>query len=101
MAATTTRDLSQANYDEKDGFCHTAHWNILMTDGDYSHSLYGTVSLTRPETLIERSDLKKADIIADVQKIMGEKKIVSLENTLTTNINEQKTPTQGSFVPES
>ena len=86
MAATTTWDLSQVDYDEKDGFCHTAHWTFTMTEGEYSHSLYGTVNLTRPETLIERSNLKKADIIADVQKNMGEKRITSLEDTLTFNL---------------
>ena len=65
--ATTTWALVNVDYDVSDGFCHTAHWTVTRVDGDYSSSSYGSTSLTKPESLTSRTDLKTADIIADVK----------------------------------
>ena len=99
MAATTTWALANVDYDVSDGFCHTAHWTVTRVDGDYSASSYGSVGLTKPESLTTRTDLKTADIIADVKAVLGTDQVTSIENGLIGNISEQKTPTQGSFVP--
>ena len=101
MAATTTWGLSKVDYDISDGFCHTAHWTVLRTDGDYSASSYGSNALTKPETLTERTALKTDDIIADVKAILGADQVKSIEDGLTLKISEEKTPTQGSLVPAS
>ena len=101
MAATTTWALANVDYDVSDGFCHTAHWTVTRVDGDYSASSYGSVGLTKPESLTTRTDLKTADIIADVKAVLGTDQVTSIENGLIANINEKKTPTQGSFVPAS
>ena len=101
MAATTTWGLSQVDYNESDGFCHTAHWTVTRTDGDYSASSYGSVALTKPESLTSRTGLKTADIIADVKAVLGTDDVTAIENNLVLSISEQKTPTQGSFVPAS
>jgi len=101
MAATTTWALANVDYDVSDGFCHTAHWTVTRVDGDYSASSYGSIGLTKPESLTTRTDLKTADIIADVKAVLGTDQVTSIENNLIANINEQKTPTQGSFVPSS
>ena len=101
MAATTTWALANVDYDVSDGFCHTAHWTVTRIDGDYSASSYGSIGLTKPESLTTRTDLKTADIIADVKAVLGTDQVTSIENNLIANINEQKTPTQGSFVPSS
>ena len=99
--ATTTWALSQVDYNESDGFCHTAHWTVTRVDGDYSSSSYGSTSLTKPESLTSRTDLKTADIIADVKAVLGTDQGTNIENSLVFGISEQKTPTQGSFVPAS
>ena len=99
MAATTTWALANVDYDVSDGFCHTAHWTVTRVDGDYSASSYGSVGLTKPESLTTRTDLKTADIIADVKAVLGTDEVTSIENGLIGNISEQKTPTKGSFVP--
>tara|TARA_B100000212_G_scaffold279631_1_gene219414 strand:- start:295 stop:597 length:303 start_codon:yes stop_codon:yes gene_type:complete len=99
--ASVTWALANVNYDESDGFCHTAHWTVSRVDGDYSASSYGSVSLTRPESLTPRDDLKTADIIADVKSVLGTDRVTEIENGLTLQISEEKTPTQGSFVPAS
>ena len=97
--ATTTWSLANVEYDISDGFCHTAHWNAVQSDGDYSSSYGGVTKLTKPETLTTRTDLKTADIIADVKAVLGTDTVTEIENSLVLGISEQKTPTQGSFVP--
>mgnify|MGYP003143113189 FL=1 len=99
--ATTTWALVNVDYDVSDGFCHTAHWTVTRTDGDYSSSRYGSTLLTRPSSLTTRTDLKTADIIADVKAVLGTDAVTALENNLVLDVSEQKTPTKGSFVPAS
>ena len=99
--ATTTWGLANVEYDVSDGFCHTAHWTIIQTDGDYSAYSCGVNSLTKPETLTNRTDLKTADIIADVKAVLGADQVKAIEDGLAAQITEQKTPTKGSFVPSS
>ena len=101
MAATTTWALANVDYDVSDGFCHTAHWTVTRVDGDYSSSSYGSTSLTKPESLTSRTDLKTVDIIADVKAVLGTDQVTSIETGLVLGISEQKTPTQGNFVPAS
>ena len=100
MAATTWA-LANVDYDVSDGFCHTAHWTVTRVDGDYSASNYGTCSLTKPESLTSRTDLKTADIIADVKVVLGTDRVEEILTGLSLKISEEKTPTQGSFVPAS
>ena len=99
--ASVTWALANVDYDVSDGFCHTAHWTVTRVDGDYSASSYGSVSLTRPESLTPRDDLKTADIIADVKAVLGTDRVTEIENSLILQISEKKTPTQGRFVPAS
>jgi len=99
--ATTTWALANVDYDVSDGFCHTAHWTVTRVDGDYSASFYGSCALNKPESLTSRTDLKTADIIADVKAVLGTDQVASIENSLVLGISEQKTPTQGSFVPSN
>ena len=101
MAATTTWGLANVDYTISDGFCHTAHWLVVRNDGDYSTSSYGTATLTKPDTLTNRTDLKTADIIADVKAVLGADGVKEVEDGLIAQISEQKTPTQDSFVPAS
>ena len=101
MAATTTWGLANVDYDISDGFCHTAHWTVLRVDGDYSAHSYGSINLTKPEPLTERTALKTEDIIADVKAVLGADGVKALEDGLALKISEEKTPTQGSFVPAS
>ena len=99
--ASVTWALANVDYDVSDGFCHTAHWTVTRVDGDYSASSYGCDRLTRPESLTSRTDLKTADIIADVKKVLGTDRVTEIENSLILQISEKKTPTQGRFVPAS
>ena len=102
--ATTTWHLSNVEYDISDGFCHTAHYSVVRTDGTdpvYTANNYGSVALKRPETLKARTDLKTADLVADVKGILGPDEVKIIEESLVQFISEQKTPTKGEFLPES
>ena len=99
--ASVTWALANVDFDVDDGFCHTAHWTVTRVDGDYSASSYGSCALTKPEALTSRTDLKTADIIADVKAVLGTPQVNAILTGLTLKISEEKTPTQGSFVPAS
>jgi hypothetical protein len=99
--ATTSWGLANTDYDLDDGFVHTAHYTVQRVDGSYSASSYGSCSLTKPETLTDRTDLTTADIIADVKNVLGSDAVKVIEDGLELQISEEKTPTQGSFVPAS
>ena len=99
--ATTTWALVNVDYDVSDGFCHTAHWTVTRVDGDYSADNYGSCGLTKPESLTSRTDLKTADIIADVKAVLGTDRVTEIETGLILKFSEEKTPRQGSFVPAS
>ena len=99
--ASVTWALANVDFDIDDGFCHTAHWTVTRVDGDYSASSYGSCALNKPESLTSRTDLKAADIIADVKVVLGTDQVNAILNELTLKISEEKTPTQGSFVPAS
>ena len=99
--ATVTWALAGVDYDVDDGFCHTAHWTVTRVDGDYSANNYGSCALTKPDSLTSRTDLKTADIIADVKAVLGTTQVYAILSGLTLKISEEKTPTQGSFVPAS
>ena len=57
--------------------------------------------MTKPDTLTDRTDLTTADIIADVKTVLGSDAVKVIEDGLELQISEEKTPTQGSFVPAS
>ena len=99
--ATTSWGLANTDYDLDDGFVHTAHYTIQRVDGSYSASSYGSCSLTRPSSLTDRTDLTTADIVADVKSVLGSDAVKVIEDGLELQISEEKTPTQGSFVPAS
>ena len=99
--ASVTWSLANDDFDIDDGFCHTAHWTVTRVDGDYSASSYGSCALNKPESLTSRTDLKAADIIADVKAVLGTDRVDEILSGLTLKISEEKTPTQGSFVPAS
>ena len=99
--ATTSWGLANTDYDLDDGFVHTAHWACVRTDGSYSASSYGSISLARPETLTARTDLTTAEIMTSVKQDLGSDQVTAIEDSLQLQISEEKTPTQGSFLPST
>ena len=76
----------------------TAHWNALLTDGDYSASSYGSASFTRDAdspTFIEFADLTEEIVVSWLELDEG------LEANLQAQIDEQKVPTTVTGTPWS
>ena len=74
----------------------TAHWSVVLTDGDYSASAYGTQSFTRDDEspeFIPFDDLTEEVVVGwlDLDE--------NLEANLQAQIDEQKTPTTVSGTP--
>ena len=74
----------------------TAHWNAVLTDGEFSASSYGSQSFTRDEEsaeFIPFEDLTEEVVLGWLE--LGE----ALEINLQAQIDEQKTPTTAQSVP--
>ena len=106
MANTFVWKINTLQRDLSDGFAHTAHWSVtaisdqLDSDGNaYNSGAYGDITLERPETLVDYSDLTEADLVAAVQAQLGDEKVTETQETLAVRIAEKITPTQASGVP--
>ena len=107
MANTYVWKIADLKRDLSDGFVHTAHWFVsaisdqLQSDGNpYSSSAYGSVTLSRPDSLVSFDDLTEADIVAAVQaELGGDEKVTEIQDALAARITEQITPTQASGKP--
>ena len=97
---TTTWNIANLERETADGYVYTVHWTVTMTDDEYSAGSYGSIGLERPEEdLIPFEDLTKDLVISWVQEKLGEEQVENILNALTTQIEEQKTPTKASGVP--
>jgi hypothetical protein len=108
MANTYVWKIADLNRDLGDGFAHTAHWTVVAisdqvdSDGNaYNSGAYGSISLDRPDTLVEFGDLTEADIVAAVQAKLGTEKVTAMQEQLAARIAKQITPTQASGTPSS
>ena len=106
MANTYVWKIADLNRDLSDGLAHTAHYTVTAisdqvdSEGNaYNSGAYGDITLERPETLVDYSDLTEADLVAAVQAQLGDKKVTETQETLAARIVEKITPTQASGVP--
>lgn len=86
----------------EDGYVYTAHYTVYASDGTYESSGYGQVGFEKPDTLIPYKDLTEEQVVGWVKTaIGGDEKVKAVEDQLTLQINEQKTPTSASGKPWS
>jgi hypothetical protein len=82
--------ISQIESNTTDGVVITAHWNAILTDGDFSASSYGSAGFTRDAdspSLIPFASVTEADVVGWLDLDEG------LEANLQAQIDEQKNPT--------
>ena len=98
---TTSWHIANLERESTDGYVYTAHWAVSLTDGEYSAGSYGSVGLERPEEeeLIPFEDLSEELVISWVCDKLGEEQVTSIESSLISQIEEQKTPSKLSGVP--
>ena len=77
------------------------HWTASETDGDYTGSAYGTVSLADADSgsFTAYADITKANAIAWAKAALGSEEVTAIETRIATQITESKTPTKTSGVP--
>ena len=98
---TTSWHIANLERESTDGYVFTAHWTVSVTDGEYSAGSYGSVGLERPEEseLIPFDNLTEELVISWVQDKLGEEQVASIQSSLISQIEEQKTPSKLSGVP--
>ena len=97
---TTSWHIANLERESTDGYVFTAHWTVSVTDGEYSASSYGSIGLERPEgELIPFDYLSEELVISWVQDKLGEEQVASIQSSLISQIEEQKTPSKLSGVP--
>lgn len=85
------------NLDRKtaDGFVMTAHWTAVVVDGDYSASVYATVSWDG-EPSVPYDQLTEETVLGWVWQSVDKE---AAEATLMAQIEEQKAPSKATGVP--
>ena len=85
------------NLDRKtaDGFVMTAHWTAVAVDGDYSASIYSTVSWDG-EPSVPYDQLTEETVLGWVWQSVDKE---AAEATLMAQIEEQKAPSKATGVP--
>jgi hypothetical protein len=81
-----------------DGFVVTVHYTVNAVDGDYTSSIYGTVSYTEQpdEQYIPYAELTEAEVVGWVQESLGKD---TVEEGLAAQIEAQKNPVQEVGLP--
>ena len=101
MAVTwTISNMNRAiKLDGKDDVVTTIHWRASATDNDgNTGSSYGSVGVTLGKDFIAYKDIKEANAIQWAKYALGADEVKRIEDNITSQIAEQKTPTTASGV---
>lgn len=98
----TTFKITQMDRLTADGFVTVAHWTATQTDGDYTASVYSTVSFPEVEgDMTPYADLTEETVIGWVKNSLGAEAVEALELALANNIADQKAPKVAAGTPWS
>jgi ribosomal protein S11 len=93
---TTTYTINQLDRNTSDDFVTTVHYNVTKVDGEFSASVYGTVSFEAGTPTTPYASLTKAQVIEWVKDKLGEE---TVEASLASQIAAQKNPTTATGMP--
>ena len=93
---TTTYTINQLDRNTSDDFVTTVHYNVTKVDGEFSASIYGTVSFEAGTPATPYASLTKEQVIEWVKDKLGEEII---EASLTSQIEAKKNPTTATGMP--
>ena len=88
--------IVQLDRKTEDGFVTTAHWNVTLTDGEYSARSYGSVGFSGDLTT-PYADLTEEQVLGWVWANGVEKD--ATEESLAAQIEAQKNPVSATGVP--
>jgi len=93
---TTTWTITQTDYLVSDGFITTAHWTATAVDGDYTASIYSTVSWQAGTPTIPYANVTEAEVLSWVWESVDKD---ATEAALAQNIELQKNPVVATGTP--
>lgn len=96
MTTTTTWQVSQTDYDIATGFIFCAHWQCNAVDGDYTASIYSTVSWQAGTPTIPYANVTEAEVLSWVWESVDKD---ATEAALAQNIELQKNPVVAQGTP--
>ncbi len=99
MTTTTTWIVTQTDYQTADGFITTAHWTATAVDGDYTASIYSTVSWQAGTPTVPYANVTMAEVLNWVWANGVDKS--ATETALAANIALQKNPVTAQGTPWS
>ena len=109
MADIYSWSINTLNRELSDGVVYTVHWllsasrdNPNISGETYTTSTYGSQGFTADPSdpgFIPYPDLTEADCIGWVQDALGIEAVTALEDGLSSQLDEQETPTQAAGVP--
>ena len=97
-----TWTISTLEHNTADGGVIVAHWQCTEVDGDYSARSYSTQSFTYDASspdFIPYADLTEEVVLQWVWDEMGVDEVTRIQESLHSNIEEQKNPTVEDGVP--
>lgn len=89
------------NEDNLENVIQTVNWTLTATDGEYSASCYGSVTLASPSpaSFTPYDEVTEEMVIAWTTEALGEEQVAQYEATLAGQIEAQKNPTGGNLPP--
>jgi len=99
MAIVNTWTITQTDYLVSDGFITTAHWTASAVDGDYTASIYSTVSWQAGTPTIPYADVTEQEVLNWCWTSGVDKD--ATEAALAQNIELQKNPVVATGTPWS
>jgi hypothetical protein len=105
MADTYTWGIANLERKLADGLVYTAHWTLsaerITETETYTAGSYGSIGFSDPdpENFIPYDELELETVITWVQDALGEEKVAEMEAALSSQLDSQQTPTDGSGVP--
>jgi hypothetical protein len=93
---TTTWKITTLDREVSNGFVTTAHWQAIAVDGEYSASIYATVSWSEGTPTIPYANLTEATVLAWVWESVDK---TATESALAAQIALLKNPVKGTGTP--
>jgi len=98
MTIAYTWKINQTDYQTSDGFIYTAHWSANAVDGDYTGSIYSTVSWQAGTPTIPYASVTEAEVLNWVWESVDK---TATEAALAAQIEAQKNPVTATGTPWS
>ena len=102
MSISYTWTIHELERNVADGVVYNVSFSVKATDGIYSASQYGSVTLEAPaegDEVVPYADLTPAVVTGWVQAVIGAENVAGLQAVLEEAVAEQSAPTKAAGLP--